>query len=750
MIELLSPVGDFDCLKSSVQYGADSVYFGGHLFNARINATNFDKEKIKQAIRYAKLRNVKVNFVLNTLIKNDEFSSAIDLASYVYYLGVDAIIVQDIGLATHLIKYLPDLPIHASTQMTIHNLDGVLKLQELGFKRVVLSRELSLHEIKHICRNSKIEIETFIHGALCVSYSGQCLFSSIIGGRSGNRGKCAQPCRLKYDLIAENKYSNKITTIDKGYLLSPRDLCGLKYIPNLIKSGVKCLKIEGRMKSPTYVATITKIYRKYIDLAYSDKPYIIEKNDMLELMQAFNRGGFSDGNYEQKPNRSYIFKDKPNNMGLYSGNVSNFNEKKGLITFKTLQKFEIGDKVSIENEKNTYTISELMKKGKNIKSSVKEDIITIGRIKGTIRPGAKIYKTTDSSNIKKIERHINYENRKIPLSAHITIKNKKPIILEVKSLDSKGGNYYSLFSKIESQAIPTEAIKTPITKERIVEQLSKTSNTLFEFSNIKVELDNNLYIPKISLINQLRRDCLDNLINQAIIKFERKTKQVKIHSFKNSKELINNKPKISLQLNKLNFEYDYSIINNIENVYIPFKYFISQKYYKVIKQLEKNNKIFILLPVVLKENYKNILSHHLEHIFKKYKICGLVVSNLSIANKTNNFPKHIKLVANFNLNIFNNYSINLLKKVKFSRITLSPELDKETLQDITLKSTLPTELIVYGNLPLMNTGYCMLGSSNKCYPTCKSLCKIEDYNFYLKDRLNMNCTSPLFIIFSFL
>ena len=198
MIELLSPVGDFECLKAAVQNGADSVYLGGSLFNARASASNFDNSSLKDAIRYAKLRNVKINFALNTLIKDDEFDDAINLANYVYTLGADAIIVQDLGLSKYIIDNLKDIDVHASTQMSIHNLQGVLALEKLGFKRVVLARELSLADIRYICANSNIEIETFVHGALCISYSGQCLFSSTIGARSGNRGKCAQPCRLPY------------------------------------------------------------------------------------------------------------------------------------------------------------------------------------------------------------------------------------------------------------------------------------------------------------------------------------------------------------------------------------------------------------------------------------------------------------------------------------------------------------------------------------------------------------------------
>ena len=321
MIELLSPVGNFECLKSAVQNGADAVYFGASSFGARAFAGNFDDEELNKAINYAKLRGVKTHLTLNTLIKEDEFSDAFDLAKKAYEFGIDAIIVQDLGLALKLIKSFPDIEIHASTQMTTHNLEGVLQLQNLGFKRAVLSRELSIDEIKYISQNSNIDLEVFIHGALCFSYSGQCLLSSMIGGRSGNRGKCAQPCRLPWTISGTgDNHSNA------KYLLSPRDLCGLEYIPELIKSGVKSLKIEGRMKSPEYVATVTRIYRKYIDLAYDNsKPYVIDAPDKQDLLQVFNRGGFSSGHLSNKKNDKLVFEKRQNHMKIYLCNIFKYN-----------------------------------------------------------------------------------------------------------------------------------------------------------------------------------------------------------------------------------------------------------------------------------------------------------------------------------------------------------------------------------------------------------------------------------------
>ena len=816
MIELLSPIGDFDCLKAAVQNGADSVYFGGSLFNARYNAHNFDADELKQAIQYAKLRNVKVDFTLNTLIKNNEFADAVELANYVYSLGVDAIIVQDLGLARYLIKNFPDLPIHASTQMTIHNLHGVKELEELGFKRAVLSRELSLDEIQYICKNTNIEIETFIHGALCISYSGQCLFSSSIGARSGNRGKCAQPCRLPYKLFSTNNQKQKLNQnksdtnnsincnnndndnnsnncnnnsnynnhnngnnnsndicLDSGYLLSPRDLCGLNYIPQLINAGVSCLKIEGRMKSPEYVATVTKIYRKYIDLAYSQKDYIIDQNDIDELMQVFNRGGFSSANFESTPNRNYVFKEKPNNIGIYIGNVSKLNKEKGLVRLTLKNDVQIGDKISFEKEEHKYTISELMCNNNNLREANTGDTVVIGRMKGNLHLGDKVYKLTDAVKSKKIDEFIQKENKKIPLSAHIIVKKGVPLSLEVTSCDKEDGNYFSMSAKSVIDILPIDAITNPISEDRIKEQLCKTTNSQFEFKYIKVDLDDNTYVPKISYINQLRRECLEKLEEQAIQRFSRNKKNIVLSSINSNindiaqnnsnKSIIiqnnlcknniiqnnsdisvtgsnitnNENSKICLLLNELDLDYDYSKISNVDNIYVPLKYLKNKQYWEIIKTLSRNNNLYIYLPTVLKDNFRNFYFNDIDAIIKKYKIKGLICSNLSCINYFSNLKGKLDLVANYTFNVFNNYTINELAEIGIKRVMLSPELDESNLKNIANNSIIPTEVLVYGKLVLMNIGYCLLGSSNLCYPRCDMKCK-ENSKFYLKDRLNMN------------
>ena len=760
-IELLSPVGDFECLKAAVQNGADSVYFGATSFNARSSASNFDLDTLKEAISYAKLRNVNTHLTLNTLIKDNEFNEAIELAKKAYEYGIDAIIVQDLGLAKNLITNFPDLPIHASTQMSIHNLEGVLEAQKLGFKRVVLSRELSLEEIEYICSNTNIEIETFIHGALCISYSGQCLFSSMIGGRSGNRGKCAQPCRLPYKLVSQDKNNEYFYENNKpSYLLSTKDLCGLEFIPNLIKAGVMCFKIEGRMKSPEYVATVTRIYRKYIDLALSNKEYKIDEQDKKDLAQVFNRGGFSSGHLNNLPNQDLVYDKKQNHIGIYLGNVSNFNKGKGHIFINLNDNLSIGDSIQFEKESTKYTVSELIIKNKNLKTANAKQFVEIGRMKGNINIGDKIYKiaSKELSNNVLLSYSNDIENKKIKLDAHIEIRKDKPITLNVKVINDE--NISNIFKdicvNIKSDVIPVEAISKPIDKQRIISQLSKTTNTIFEFKNIDVILDDNLFITSISFLNELRRNALDEITNTALNNIYRKTnvdvnniinKNIKNSSIINNLEEnnlnISKNSNISILLNTLNLDYDYSKLNNnINNVYIPLKFFSNKKYSKILTEISSLFNIYIYMPTVIKSNYRNLLSNFISSSIDTYNIKGFIMSNISAALFINNIKKekHInnnfEFIANYTLNIYNNYSVNELKKLKFTKFTISPELDKNTITDLT-KNSFSKELIIYGNTPLMSSNYCLLGKTNRCYPDCGTRCLNEDKKYFLEDRLGL-------------
>ena len=515
-VELLSPVGEWDSLVAAVQNGANAVYFGANEFNARMNSKNFDREELKKAIEYAKLRNVRTNLTLNILIKNNEFKQAMELVKYAYECGIDAIIVQDLGLAREIIKTFPDLEVHSSTQMTIYNLDGVKQIEKLGFKRCVLARELSIEEIKHICKNTNIEIEVFIHGALCICYSGQCLMSSIIGGRSGNRGKCAGTCRLPYTLLKDEQ------TVDKGYLLSSKDVCTLDILPELIEAGVKSFKIEGRMKSPIYVGTVTSIYRKYIDLANSGKPYVVEAEDREKLMQIFNRGGFSTGYLKGKLGKEMMYKYKPNHIGIHIGEVLNYNANKGYVKFKVNKEISLGDSIAIKD--SSCKISELMIGNNNIKTARPGQVITIGRINGSIKPGDKVYKTVSMALNKEAEQISSKENIKRDISCKITVKENEPIKLYIK--DNITGIEVEKIG-----AMPEKAEKTGLTEDRLIEQLSKLGNTIFRINTIEIELGKML-ITSISNINEIRREAVGELEEKIKQTFIRNSKNIVCHIIK--------------------------------------------------------------------------------------------------------------------------------------------------------------------------------------------------------------------------
>lgn len=692
-VELLSPVGEWDSLVAAVQNGANAVYFGANEFNARMNSKNFDREELKKAIEYAKLRNVKTNLTLNILIKNNEFEKAMDLVEYAYKCGIDAIIVQDLGLAREIIKTFTDLDVHSSTQMTVYNLKGVQEIERLGFKRCVLARELSIDEIKHICKNSNIEIEVFVHGALCISYSGQCLMSSMIGGRSGNRGKCAGTCRLPYSLLKNEQ------TVDRGFLLSSKDVCTLDIIPELIKAGVKSFKIEGRMKSPEYVGLVTSVYRKYIDLAYSNREYKVENQDRENLMQIFNRGGFSTGYLKGKLGKDMMFKYKPNHIGVYIGQVEHYNPNKGYVKIKLDKQLFLGDSLSIKD--GTCKISELMIGNNNIKSGQKGQIVTVGRIYGKINNGDKAYRTVAINLNKEVEQVSNKENIKRKLECEIHIKENEPITL---ALADKITGY-----KVQKNGlVPEKALNVGLTEDRIIKQLSKLGNTVFEIDSINVELGEMLQT-SIKDLNELRREAVQELENKILQSFVREFKG----TYKQLKNNIIQKvdtPKVSVCLNNIVPNMEYQKIKKVDNIYIPLRFFVNSKLKPQIKTITENFNTYLLMPAISKSNYEKI--NAMEFI-KEYNLKGVVVSNLSQIKDFQGIP----MIANYTFNIANNYSINELEQLGVQKYTASPEFEREVIS--TICGNIPKEVIVYGRTLLMTTEYCAIGTFKNCPALCE-------------------------------
>lgn len=554
------------------------------------------------------------------------------------------------------------------------------------------------------------------------------------------------PCRLPYELIENNK------SIDSGYLLSPRDLCSLEHIPDFINSGVDCLKIEGRMKAPEYVATVTRIYRKYIDLALSNQPYIVDENDKKELMQAFNRGMSSSGHLEKEANRDFIFKEKPNNMGLFLGIVQKYNKSKGLITLKLKENIKIGDTISLQNEDGSYTISELMSDGKNITKTQIDQTVTIGRMKGNINLGDKIYKMSSKELLTKAQKSYKTENRKIPLTCTVTIKKNEPISILVTS-SSKLDVYKKLNISCKLDCLPVEAKNKPLDENTIIRQLSKTASTPYEFTKINIDLEENLFLPKLSALNELRRTALQKVEDYAISKIHKNIKtdfkddlstNPSLESMRDfAKENINFESKftkISLLLNILNTEFDYSKLEDVDNLYIPLNYFNDKKFDNILKTLTKKFNTYIYLPTIKKINYRNLFYNNIKDTVNKYQIKGFVISNIGnlllLNDLFEDLNKSFNIISNYTLNVYNNNTVLELKKLGVSKFTISPESDKSTISDLCNYNYLQKELIVYGKTPLLNISYCLLGSSNKCYPECKQLCRSNN-TYYLKDRLNM-------------
>ena len=726
-VELLSPVGDFECLVAAVQNGADAVYFGANKFNARINGTNFSNDDLKRAIEYAKLRNVKTYLTLNTLIKNNEFEESARLIKYAYECGIDAIIMQDLGLTKFAIEKFPDLEIHASTQMTAHNVEGVKKLKELGFKRVVLSRELNLKEIKEIYDETKMDLEMFIHGALCISYSGQCLMSSIIGQRSGNRGKCAGTCRLPYELI--NKEENK--TVDKGYLLSSKDVCTLDIIPEIIKSGAMSFKIEGRMKTPEYVGVVTSIYRKYIDLALSGNVYKVDEEDRKKLMQVFNRGGFSTGYINGKLGKNMMYTKRPNHMGVFLGKVMSYNPNRGYIKVKLEEEIDLGDSIRI-NESSCKT-SELMKNNNNIKTAQVGEIVTLGRIKGEINVGDLVYKTVSQKLENQINQISSKENVKRKALAKVDIEIGKPISFEVVDNATKKS------FKVKGNIVEA-AQKQGTDEERIKEQIRKTGGTIFEIENIEMNLEQNAFVP-IKEINELRRkvlECLEELLRESIARKPKKV-EIKELGIKEKRE----KTKVALCLNLVKENYNYKNLNKVDRIYLPISEVMLTKNQEKIKEITNVADTYLYMPNIIRDEHKQIIYKKIEDLVNNYNMKGFVVSNLSQIEELKKY--NLEMIGNYTLNVFNDRTAKELEDLNFSTITISPELNEEEIKNI--RTNLGKEFIVYGRTPLMTSEYCTIGT----FKNCNGMCTKGKY--VLKDRMNfefpvytnrINCNTTIY------
>ena len=627
--ELLAPAGNLEILKGVIESGADAVYVGGSMFGARAYANNFTEEELLEAIDFAHLRGVKVYLTVNTLIKNSEFSKLYDYLLVYYKRGLDAVIVQDLGVVKAIHEYFPSMEIHTSTQMTVTGADGVRFLSQFGVTRVVMAREVSLAEMKRIHEETGMELEAFVHGALCYSYSGQCLFSSILGGRSGNRGRCAQPCRLPYTV--EGKKDE--------YILSLKDMCGIKALDKLHDAGVYSLKIEGRMKQLEYACGVVKYYRSYID---SKKPVSDADYDRIKALG--NRCGFTD---------RYYFDHNGSDMVTY----------------------------------------------------VKPNFVS-----NAAEPSP--------------------EKRKLSIEGELVLREGEPGSLTVKRGDV---TYKALIEPVSA------ALKAPLDKKAAIDRINKTGDTDFEFSHIKAQIGENVFVPNGAL-NKLRRDAISGLCDKLLKKYYRNDARyadmsgltaLPEHVVKSDAahdEAVNDYTTICSCMTRAQLDTLISY-DCFDVFYLDFDMYdrktLIQQFADDVKSLTKRNKkVYLMLPTIFRADSSDYFVSIAKEL-DKVSFEGFVVKNYEELYLTENLFTDKKIILDHNMYTFNDVSKSAFFEHGVSGDTVPLELNS---REIMHRNNIGSQMIVYGYYPLMTTANCVHKNTKGCDKKQKLI--------YLKDRYN--------------
>ena len=707
-VEILAPAGSMECLKAAIAAGADAVYTGGALFGARAYAHNLTEEELLEAIDYVHLHGRRLYLTVNTLIKDREMEKQMyDYLLPYYRQGLDAVIVQDIGLFRFIRKHFPDLPIHASTQMTLTGVDGAKFLEKEGAQRIVTSRELSMAEVKKIADETELEIESFVHGALCYCYSGQFLFSSFIGGRSGNRGQCAQPCRLLYRTPEAKR---------PQYLLSLKDICTLELIPEMIESGIYSFKIEGRMKKPEYAAAVAFQYRKYADLylkyyeecpaeedpaAYAMKKYRVREEDRQMLLDLYNRGGFHTGYYHTQNGREMISLNRPNHAGVPAVKVL---AKKGRnVTAKALTDLYPQDIIELPMRKgrekaDNYTCKDAVRKGMNVQILVFAD---------TPFKRDEIWMRTRNSTLIDTLRE-EFVNGKIKerICGTFRLYPQEKATLTVKCRDAE-------ITVAGEKA--QEALSQPMSRERIEKQLRKTGNTEFEFSFLKVEIGEKVFLPMQSL-NELRREALETL-EKVICEKYRRSGEVK-DSEEDKTELSMEEEVLSGWTASVRTAEQMEVIleeEAIGRIYVDCTMFprIWEKdsYVEWITKVHAAGKeIYLVMPYIFRERTRKQYEAAYNRIFRA-GWDGILIANYESFAFLKEHGYTGRIMTDYNLYEFNQESRKFWKEKGVFEFTAPVELTERELQDLRVKDG---EVIVYGYLPMMISAGCIQKTTRGC------------------------------------
>jgi len=751
--ELLAPAGSRDSMIAAVSNGADAVYMGGGNFNARAGASNFVENEMLEAIDYCHVRGVKTYITLNTIIKEAEIESVLKFVSQLNNWGADGVIVQDLATAKLVKNLFPSLPLHASTQMTIQNLGGIKLLKKLGFSRAILPRELSMANITELANeDTGVELEVFVHGALCVSYSGQCLMSSMIGGRSGNRGKCAQPCRLEYSMVNENGVDIE-RFVPGNYLLSPRDLMSLNILDRLVACNVASLKIEGRMKRPEYVATVTSVYRKALDkIAENRDRYIADPDDVHRLEAIFNRG-FSSGYFVKNQGLDMMSPTKQSNRGVLLGRIIEYDNLSGTASITLEKSLHVGDGIEVWVKTGgrvgtTVTRISTPYKGPYLQSAHPGQTVIID-IKGMIRTGDRVFKNFDC--VVEDEAHKSFtsgEIRRVPLKFKVRCKLGEKLWIYACDID---GNEAEAIS--DSQAFAAE--KTPLSLEYLTKYISRLGNTPFEVENIDADLDGISMVP-VSVINNLRRDIVSQIESARILKKRRKEtsydlmtledieKKICTLSSNSIKPGVNNvaKPNVCVKASDCTAAEE-CLKAGADIVCVGPETFVGNRTV-TIDELEKliefahdlDKMVFVSTPrIAISSQFSTIQSF----MRKAYDggADGIVISNIGLLEFARSLGEWV-VVTDWTLNILNPVSACSMIEIGADDIMCSCEINREELLGICKKiNSYRLGVLVQGPVELMISEQCTLGSiigGRRSEQKCSAPCRRGTY--YLKDRMD--------------
>ncbi|EGW37339.1 U32 family peptidase [Desulfosporosinus sp. OT] len=741
-LELLAPAGGFEAFKAAVENGADAVYLGGKSFSARASAANFDLEELQKAVRYAHERQVKVFVTVNILIADQEFQELVDYLYSLHEIGVDAVILQDVGVAELIHTILPEMETHASTQMTVNTSWGVQHLESLGFRRVVLARETSAAEMKMIAENTSLDIEVFVHGALCIGYSGQCLMSSFIGGRSGNRGTCAQPCRMTYQLVNKEKKNLLATKSPGEHLLSPRDLNLAEELAELKRIGIYSLKIEGRMKRPEYVATVIRLYRQALkrmedQLETEAVGPLLTSSEHQELLQVFNRD-FTSGYFRENLGAELMSYSRPNNRGTRLGRVARL--EAGRLSLKLEAALHSGDGIEFWTGRGRegVTVGSIWRDQTEVEEGKPGETIQI-EFFGMAQPGDRVFKTNDALLMEKARESFQEgrEQRKGPLNMRLVGHVGDKLRLEV----IESGRRVTVYST----GLAQKALKRPLTRDYAFQQLGRLGTTPFWLNDLELEIEEGTMLP-VSDLNEMRRSAVEELLKEVPRqRVARQTYRQRVEKWKQrqAEERASLRetviPRISVAVSD-NETLQAALKAGAKRVLIGGEHWRSRRGFS----LEEIRNSFEIcrkqgidcawrLPRILNQAQSSSLLLDLKKATEWDRKPKLMISNLGELEILKTVDENWPFEVDYSLNVFNEASLAYFWRRGAKKVTLSPEVHHEQLAH--LAKWPAVELLAFGDLEMMVSEYCPIGSTlgGKKGERCTGTCVKEPH--YLRDRL---------------